>query len=72
VNLAPFSHTDAMVLMVHIDRWDVSRILIDNGSKAEILFLSALKKWDMTRNNSKNQQSPATTSEAKELILSKS
>jgi hypothetical protein len=33
-----------MVLNVHIDRWDVSRILVDNGSQAEILFLSAFKK----------------------------
>jgi hypothetical protein len=33
-----------MVLMVHIGRWDVSRILVDNGSQAEILFLTAFKK----------------------------
>jgi hypothetical protein len=33
-----------MVLNVHIDRWDVTRILVDNGSQAEILFLSAFKK----------------------------
>jgi hypothetical protein len=33
-----------MVLTVHIDRWDISRILIDNGSQAEILFLLAFKK----------------------------
>jgi hypothetical protein len=43
VNLALFPHTDAMVLTIHIDRCDVSRILIDNGNQAEILFLSALK-----------------------------
>jgi hypothetical protein len=33
-----------MVLMVHIDRWDVSRILIYNSSQVEILFRSAFKK----------------------------
>jgi hypothetical protein len=32
VNLAMFPHTDAMVLTINIDRWDVSRILVDNGS----------------------------------------
>jgi hypothetical protein len=55
VNLASFPHTDTMVLTVHIDRWDVSRILIDNGTQAEILFLSASKKWAIIRNNSKNR-----------------
>jgi hypothetical protein len=44
VNLPSFPHTDAMVLTVHIDRWDVSRIIIDNGSQTEILFLSAFEK----------------------------
>jgi hypothetical protein len=43
VNLALFPHTDAMVLTVHIDQWDVTKILIDNDSEAEILFLSAFK-----------------------------
>jgi hypothetical protein len=32
-----------MILTVHIDRWDVTKILIDNGCQAEILFLSAFK-----------------------------
>jgi hypothetical protein len=44
VNLASFPHTDAMVLTVHIDRWHVSRILIDNGSRPEILFLWTFEK----------------------------
>jgi hypothetical protein len=44
VNLTLFPHTDAMVLTVHIDWWDVSKILVDNGSQAEILFLSTFKK----------------------------
>jgi hypothetical protein len=33
-----------MVLTVHIDRWDISKILINNGSQAEILFLSTFEK----------------------------
>jgi hypothetical protein len=35
VNLTSFSHTDAMVVTVHIDRWDVTKILIDNDSQVE-------------------------------------
>jgi hypothetical protein len=42
--LSLFLHTDAMVVTVHIDRWDVARILVDNDTQAEILFLSAFKK----------------------------
>jgi hypothetical protein len=32
VNLASFPHTDAMIITVHINRWNVTKILIDNGS----------------------------------------
>jgi hypothetical protein len=32
INLTLFQHTDAMVTTVHIDRWDITKILIDNGS----------------------------------------
>jgi hypothetical protein len=33
-----------MVLIVHIDRWNMLKILVDNGSRAEIFFLSTFKK----------------------------
>jgi hypothetical protein len=32
VNLALLPHMDVMVVTVLIDRWDVTKILIDNGS----------------------------------------
>jgi hypothetical protein len=44
VNLTSFPHTDAMVTTVHINRWGVTKILIDNGSHAEILFLATFDK----------------------------
>jgi hypothetical protein len=40
IYLSSFPHTDAMVVTVHINRWDVTKILTDNGSQAEILFLA--------------------------------
>jgi hypothetical protein len=46
VNLASFTHTYAMVVTVHIVRWDVTKILIDTGSQSEILFLIAFNKMD--------------------------
>jgi hypothetical protein len=38
-----------MVVTVHIDRWDVTRILIDNGSQAKIHFLAAFDKMGFIR-----------------------
>jgi hypothetical protein len=32
------------VIMVPIDKWDVTRVLVNNGSQVEILFMSAY--WD--------------------------
>jgi hypothetical protein len=33
-----------MVVTIRIDKWGITRILIDNGSQVEILFLSAFKE----------------------------
>jgi hypothetical protein len=44
INLNSFPHTDAMVTTVHIDRWDVTKILIDNDSQTKILFLATFDK----------------------------
>jgi hypothetical protein len=40
-----------MVIIVHIDKWDVTGVLIDNGSQAEIIFLSAFEQmgYDIKR-----------------------
>jgi hypothetical protein len=33
-----------MILTIHIDRWDVTKILVDNDNQAEIFFLSTFEK----------------------------
>jgi hypothetical protein len=38
-----------MAITVHIDNWDVTKILFDNGSQAEILFLSTFEKMGYDR-----------------------
>jgi hypothetical protein len=38
-----------MVITVHIDRWDVTKILIDNGSQPEIPFLTTFDKMGFDR-----------------------
>jgi hypothetical protein len=40
-----------MVVTVHIDRWDVTRILVDIGSQVEILFLSAFESMGYDESN---------------------
>jgi hypothetical protein len=47
-----------MVITNHIDRWDVSSILVDNGSQAEILFLSAFEKMGYDKNQLKEPMKP--------------
>jgi hypothetical protein len=47
-----------MVLTVHIDRWGVSKILVDNGSQAEILFLSTFKKMGYDNKQLKEPTKP--------------
>jgi hypothetical protein len=44
ISLTSFPHTDTMVITVHIDRWDIAKIFIDNGSQDKILFLSPFDK----------------------------
>jgi hypothetical protein len=58
INLTSFPHTDAMVLTVHIDRWGVSKILVDNGSQAEIHFLSTFKKMGYDNKQLKEPTKP--------------
>jgi hypothetical protein len=43
MKLVSFPYIDQMVIIVHIDKWDVMRVLVDNGSQAKILFLSTFK-----------------------------
>jgi hypothetical protein len=47
-----------MVVTVHINRWDITKILIDNGSQAKFLFLSAFKKLGYDRKHLKETMKP--------------
>jgi hypothetical protein len=58
INLALFPHTNALVVTVYIDRWDITRILIDNGSQAEILFLSVFEKMGYNQKQLKKPMKP--------------
>jgi hypothetical protein len=47
-----------MVVTVSIDRWDVIKILIDNGSQAETLFLAAFDKMGFYQNQLRESTKP--------------
>jgi hypothetical protein len=38
-----------MVITAHIDKWDVIRVLVDNGSQVEILFFSAFDQMGFNK-----------------------
>jgi hypothetical protein len=47
-----------MVKTTHIDKWDVTRVLIDNGSQAKILFLLAFDHTGFDRKQLKEATKP--------------
>jgi hypothetical protein len=67
VNLTSFPHTDAMVVTIHIGQWDVSKILVDNGSQAEILFLSTFEKMGYDKKQLKELTKPLYSFSGKKI-----
>jgi hypothetical protein len=49
IKLVSFPHLNAMVITVHIDKWNVTRVLVDNGSQVEILFLLSFDQMGFDR-----------------------
>jgi hypothetical protein len=43
------NHNDAMVIEVNIAWWVIEKILVDNGSLADILFLKTFKKMNLSQ-----------------------
>jgi hypothetical protein len=58
IKLVTFPHTDAMVIIEHISKWDVTRVLVDNGSQVEILFLSTFEQMGFDRKQMKEASKP--------------
>jgi hypothetical protein len=58
INLVSFPHTYAIVIIAHIDRWDVMKVLIDNSSQVEILFLSTFEQMGFDRRQLKEASKP--------------
>jgi hypothetical protein len=58
INQTSSPYTDAMVVIVNIDKWDVTKILIDNGIQDEILFLAAFDKMGFDRKQLREPSKP--------------
>jgi hypothetical protein len=58
IKLTLFPHTDAMVITVHIDKWNITRVVVDNRSQAEILFLSTFEQMGLNKNQLKESPKP--------------
>jgi hypothetical protein len=58
IKLISFPHTNAMVIITHIDKRDVTRVLVDTGSQVEILFLSAFEQMGFDRKQLKEASKP--------------
>jgi hypothetical protein len=54
-----------MVITAQIDRWDVTKILVDNDSQAEILFLATFNKMGFDQNQLKEPSKPLCASVGK-------
>jgi hypothetical protein len=58
IKLTSSPHADTMVIKAHIDKWDVTRVLVDNGSQVEILFLSTFEQMDFSKRQLKEASKP--------------
>jgi hypothetical protein len=58
IKLTSFPHTYVMVITAHIDKWNATRVLVDNGSQAEILFLSTFEQMGFNKKQLKEASKP--------------
>jgi hypothetical protein len=58
IKLTSFPHTDVMVITAHIDKWNAMRVLVDNRSQEEILFLSTFEQMGFSKKQLKEAPKP--------------
>jgi hypothetical protein len=47
-----------MVITTHIDKWNVTRVLVDNRSQEEIMFLSTFEQMGLNKKQFKEAPKP--------------
>jgi hypothetical protein len=58
IKLVSYPHTEPMVITAHINKWNVTRVLVDNRSQAEILFLSTFEQMGLNKKQMKETLKP--------------
>ena len=58
LQLESYPHTDAMVIKTNIAAWEISRVLIDTGSSADIIFVNTFDQMKLSKNQLQPSESP--------------
>jgi hypothetical protein len=58
VDLRSAPHADAMVINCSVAGWDLHKVLVDNGSQADIIFLHAFDRMGISHNLLKPSDNP--------------
>jgi hypothetical protein len=58
VNLRSAPHADAMVINCQVTGWDLHKVLVDNGSQADIIFLHTFNRMGISHNLLKPAANP--------------
>jgi hypothetical protein len=58
VDLRSAPHIDAMVINCSVAGWDLHKVLVDNGSQADIIFLHAFYRMGISHNLLKPSENP--------------
>jgi hypothetical protein len=57
------NHNDAMVIEVNVAGWVIGKILVDNGSSADILFMKTFEKMSLSQHMLEPPEYPLWVSE---------
>jgi hypothetical protein len=69
VDLRSAPHLDAMVINCSVAGWDLHKVLVDNGSQADIIFLHAFDRMGISHNLLKPSDNPLDPATPKQTVV---